>query len=105
MKEDDVDSIQYSDYEGNLLNFMFNIRAEAVKFNLLLLREPDPPGQEMGFYTQLGCDVLNKLSKCSRGVIQSAFRRVSNASQVGLSKLFVVWDRSSNALVPPRGPP
>lgn len=63
MKKDDDEPIQYSDYEGNLLNFMFNIRAEAVKFNLLLLREPDPPGQEMGFYTQLGCDVLNKLSK------------------------------------------
>ncbi|KAK1736612.1 hypothetical protein QTG54_012634 [Skeletonema marinoi] len=52
IKEDD--SVQYSDYEAHLLNFIFNIRAEGVKFNLLSLREPDPPGQEMGFYTQLG---------------------------------------------------
>ncbi|KAL7501122.1 hypothetical protein ACHAWT_010873 [Skeletonema menzelii] len=61
MKEDD-DSVQYSDYEAHLLNFIFNIRAEGVKFDLLSLREPDPPGQEMGFYTQLGCDVFNRLS-------------------------------------------
>jgi len=60
MKEDD--SVKYSDYEAHLLNFIFNIRAEGVKFNLLSLREPDPPGQEMGFYTQLGCDVFNRLS-------------------------------------------
>jgi len=60
IKEDD--SVQYSDYEAHLLNFIFNIRAEGVKFNLLSLREPDPPGQEMGFYTQLGCDVFNRLS-------------------------------------------
>ena len=60
MTEDD--SIQYSDYEAHLLNFIFNIRAEGVKFNLLSLREPDPPGQEMGFYTQLGCDTFNRLS-------------------------------------------
>lgn len=60
MKEDD--SVKYSDYEAHLLNFIFNLRAEGVKFNLLSLREPDPPGQEMGFYTQLGCDVFNRLS-------------------------------------------
>jgi hypothetical protein len=63
IKEDD--SVQYSDYEANLLNFIFNIRAEGVKFNLLSLREPEPPGQEMGFYTQLGCDVFNRLSSSS----------------------------------------
>ena len=56
------EAVQYSDYEAHLLNFIFNMRAEGVKFNLLPLLEPDPPGQKMGFYTQLGCDVFNKLS-------------------------------------------
>lgn len=61
-EEEHVDAVQYSDYEAHLLNFIFNLRAEGVKFSLLSRGEPDPPGQEMGFYTQLGCDVFNKLS-------------------------------------------
>jgi len=63
------ESVHYSNYEADLLNFIFNIRAEGVKFNLVPLREPDPPGQEMGFYTQLGCDVFNRLS--SKGSISN----------------------------------
>jgi hypothetical protein len=54
--------IEYSEYESNLLNFLFSLRAAGVKSAMLPLNEYEPHGQDMGMYANLGCHVFNELS-------------------------------------------
>jgi len=57
-----VKAVKYTEYESNLLNFLFSLRAAGVKSSILPLNNHDPPGQDMGIYANLGCSVFNKLN-------------------------------------------
>ena len=49
--------VEHSEYESNLLNFLFSLRPSGVKLN-----EYKPHGQDMGMYANLGYYVFNELS-------------------------------------------
>ncbi|KAL7524300.1 hypothetical protein ACHAXR_001792, partial [Thalassiosira sp. AJA248-18] len=57
-----VKDVKYSEYETNLLNYLFTLRAEGVKTSILPMNNPDPLGQDMGMYSNLGCAVFNQLN-------------------------------------------
>lgn len=54
--------VEYSEYESNLLNFLFSLRAAGVNSAMLPLNEYEPHGQDMGMYANLGCYVFNELN-------------------------------------------
>jgi len=60
--ERNVKAVKYTEYESNLLNFLFSLRADGVKSSILPLNNHDPLGQDMGMYTNLGCSVFNQLN-------------------------------------------
>lgn len=60
--EPEAKSVQYSEYETLLLNFLFSLRAQGIKSSMLPLNNHDPLGQDMGIYTNLGCSVFNQLN-------------------------------------------
>lgn len=56
-----VKAVKYSEYETNLLNYLFTLRAEGVRSSILPLTYHEPIGQDMGTYANLGCSIFNQL--------------------------------------------
>mmetsp|Transcript_26128 Transcript_26128/g.55114 ORF Transcript_26128/g.55114 Transcript_26128/m.55114 type:complete len:770 (-) Transcript_26128:501-2810(-) len=58
----DVKPVQYSEFETDLLNFLFTLRAEGIKTSMIPLGN-DPFGQDMQLYTNLGCSVFRQMNQ------------------------------------------
>ena len=52
----------YSEYETILLNYLFTIRAEGAKSQILPLSNVEQLGQDMSHYANLGCSVFHQIA-------------------------------------------
>lgn len=65
----------YSEYDAQLLNYLFQLRAGAArKGNLLPSMQYDPPGRDMRAYSDLGCSVLNTMESPSNNATAASPR-------------------------------
>ncbi len=68
-----VKYVNYTDYESQLLNFLFSLRAAGIKSSLLPVNNNEPLGQDMSIYSNLGCSTFNQLNDYLRHQNSTAF--------------------------------